>query len=724
MRLRTKLAILLLLTALLPLAYIAATVQRGTRTLGSELAAEASDTLVRRAQQEQLDRVAAYATLMDQKRETVELIVRVQAARLAARLTREEPGEPATGPIWTSAMIDAGNEPPGTTTSASNLFRIDDTGSEFSVRVSYDAVVAVPAPGVPPDATRARLTQLGDLIGLFESLRTAERDTIVSQYVSLADGVHFSYPAKGGFPPNFDGRQRPWYLMAESWQGVDPPQPSWIVPTIDAVTGQLRMSCALRIVGDDGELLGVTGADVLLEQILMGLEREQTSDIVTTMLVSLRDRRRVEPGAPRPAIVVATTDRQSQINILSERDEAMTLEEAFGDIIDQLEPLNTAVRADRQGSGLLRVAQDGRQMLWAYARLPDMDSWIVRVFPLESVLAEASRARDRALRQTQQQLQHAAIAVLGTILIATALALLVARKLTEPVRRLVGAADRIASGDLAARVDIQTADEFEQLGSAFNGMVPKLREHLRMSQSLTLAMEVQQSLLPAVAPEFPGFEAFGTSLYCDETGGDYYDFLKDDEDKWLACAIGDVTGHGVASALLMATARALVHGGATRDETIAQATRRINELLCHDTRRGSFMTMFIMSVDRCEGEMVWASAGHDPAIVYDPAADAFSELVGTGIPLGIENGWPYEQHAAPLPPVGSVIVLGTDGIWETFNQRREAYGKDRLRAVIRRCAHEDCEAIARAVLADVAAFRGRAPRTDDTTIVVLKRTGD
>ena len=723
MRLRTKLAILLLLTALLPLAYIAATVQRGTRTLGSELAAEASDTLVRRAEQEQLDRVAAYATLMDQKRQTVELIVRVQAARLAAELLRDRPASDPPS-IWTSTMIDAGNEPPGMATGGPNQFRVEGSGEEIDVRVSYQSVVAVPAPGVSADDARRRLAQLGDLVGLFESLRTAESDTIVSQYVSFADGVYFSYPAKGGFPAGFDGRDRQWYLMAESWQDVDPPQPSWIVPTIDAVTGQLRMSCALRIVGPDGELLGVTGADVLLEQILMGLERERTTDLVTTMLISLRDRRRVEPGADRPAIVVATTERESPINLLSERDEAMTLEQAFGEIIGQLGPLNEAVRADRQEPGLLRVEQDGRQTLWAFARLPDMDSWIVRVFPLESVLAESSRARDRALRQTQQQLQHTAVVVLATILIATALALLVARKLMGPVHRLVNAAERIASGDLDARVDIQTADEFEQLGDAFNGMVPKLREHMRMSQSLTLAMEVQQSLLPAVAPDFPGFEAFGMSLYCDETGGDYYDFLKDDEDKWLACAIGDVTGHGVASALLMATARALVHGGAPHDETIAQAMCRINELLCHDTRRGSFMTMFILSVDRDEQQMLWASAGHDPAIVHDPTADTFTELAGTGIPLGIERGWPYEQQAAPLPPVGSIVVLGTDGIWETFNTSGEAYGKQRLRAVIRRCAGQRCEEIAKAVLADVAAFRGSAPRTDDITIVVVKRVGN
>ena len=127
------------------------------------------------------------------------------------------------------------------------------------------------------------------------------------------------------------------------------------------------------------------------------------------------------------------------------------------------------------------------------------------------------------------------------------------------------AATRIAGGDLTTRATVRTHDEIHDLAEAFNAMVPKLQEHTQMEHSLRLAKEIQQNLLPDGPPPIAGIDVAGSNTPADQTGGDYFDFL--DLSAWkgstLAVAVGDVTGHGIPAALLMATARSLLRARAT-----------------------------------------------------------------------------------------------------------------------------------------------------------------
>ena len=117
---------------------------------------------------------------------------------------------------------------------------------------------------------------------------------------------------------------------------------------------------------------------------------------------------------------------------------------------------------------------------------------------------------------------------------------------------------RVARGELDARVTVASIDELGDLTVQFNRMAEGLKDRERLLHSLELAMEVQQNLLPKSTPEIPGLDMVGVSLYCDETGGDYYDFLTDNPDGNLHILVGDVSEHGIPSALLMATARAFI----------------------------------------------------------------------------------------------------------------------------------------------------------------------
>ena len=132
--------------------------------------------------------------------------------------------------------------------------------------------------------------------------------------------------------------------------------------------------------------------------------------------------------------------------------------------------------------------------------------------------------------------------------------------LLKPILAVVAHARRVGSGDLDARIDRRDNLEIAQLSTALNGMASGLKDRMKLRHALNLAMEVQQNLLPARTPVVRGLDIAARSKYCDETGGDYYDYLDVEGmgPNALMIAMGDVTGHGIAAAMLMATARAVL----------------------------------------------------------------------------------------------------------------------------------------------------------------------
>src|SRR5262245_64185712 len=141
--------------------------------------------------------------------------------------------------------------------------------------------------------------------------------------------------------------------------------------------------------------------------------------------------------------------------------------------------------------------------------------------------------------------------------------------------------NRVGGGDLEARAEFGGSDEFRQLADELNQMIADLRDRLRLRHSLGVAMEVQQRLLPATAPKVRGLDVAGHSTYCDETGGDYYDFLVLDRaaPDAVLVALGDVMSHGVAAALVMAGVRPVPRDRAGAAGTLAGLGARRCRLL-------------------------------------------------------------------------------------------------------------------------------------------------
>ena len=237
--------------------------------------------------------------------------------------------------------------------------------------------------------------------------------------------------------------------------------------------------------------------------------------------------------------------------------------------------------------------------------------------------------------------------------------------------------------------------------------------------ALNLAQEVQQNLLPQRPPRLDSIDVAGRSLYCDETGGDYYDYIEL-PNRSQGIVVGDVSGHGVSAALLMASVRGYLRARATLAGSTGDIITAVNRLLSMDTAEtGQFMTLFYLVVEPLNNRIIWVRAGHDPGFLYCPHSDQFEELSGAGLALGVDENWNYDDYNRKVEQ-GQIVLLTTDGIFEAHNSAGEMFGKARFKEVVRKNAGLEAEGIRKAVFEAVTEYRGDEPQEDDITLVVLK----
>jgi serine phosphatase RsbU (regulator of sigma subunit) len=249
------------------------------------------------------------------------------------------------------------------------------------------------------------------------------------------------------------------------------------------------------------------------------------------------------------------------------------------------------------------------------------------------------------------------------------------------------------------------------------------QEQESIKQSLYLAREVQQNLLPHENPQIDWLDTAGKSIYCDETGGDYFDFIIDDDgkDKKIAVTIGDVSGHGIPAALLMAAVRSSLRQRLSLPGSTSDIMSDVNRQLVQDVEdSGQFITMFFLTIDPAERQVHWIRAGHDPAIFYDPGSDSFEELGGSGIALGVNEDWIFKEYTKRNLKKGQIIFLSTDGIWEARNSKGEMFGKEPIYNIIRSKSSLSSNEILDIIFESLNSFQNGCKVEDDVTLVIIK----
>ena len=243
----------------------------------------------------------------------------------------------------------------------------------------------------------------------------------------------------------------------------------------------------------------------------------------------------------------------------------------------------------------------------------------------------------------------------------------------------------------------------------------------RLENDLSVARLIQQSLLPSMTPEIEGFEIAGWNRPADQTGGDYYDWQVLPNGTVLA-ELADVTGHGIGPALLAAICRAYARAAFNQGNGLLEAMEQLNAELTRDIGEGRFVTFVaVVCVPGCSRVQL-LSAGHGPLFVYFLSEDRFEEIGAQGRPLGISPELVSDSPEVLDLNAGDLLILATDGFFESTNREGEPFGVKRLEETIRESKEKRPSELIANLYKALVTFSAGTKQQDDLTAVIIKRT--
>lgn len=664
MKIRVKLLILLLAIALVPLVVSAVHYQLSLYRFGSQQAEDTREVLSETAHRHLHTLVDDYVRLLRRDRKLLELLVRLQAQEVQRRLAKS----PSPG-----------------------LFNARDAEGGTISGDSY---------------------RLSTLPEAYRFLRNFEPDLVSRQVTVLESGFESGYPALKTGPTGRDPRLQSWYGLArESGSLV------WSVEPVKS-GGSPAMVAAAPVYNRTGTFAGVTAVEIPFSAFFRELDIPgQWSPESERMLVIFEQ----GTGDADEGLRILADLRGAGKGALWQKPEGRSY--LYGDDPQEQETLLKAVATG--DSGVRELLYHGKKTHWIYGGNEGDQPFPLIIVSHDRIITQALMVEEQVRNRTITGLKTTFLILLGLIIVVAGLAFGCSRAVTRPLGRLAEGAEQLASGNYRAQVDIRTGDELEELGNIFNGLGAKLQEREQMARSLALARDIQQHLLPQGPPEQKGFDIYGGGISCDETGGDYYDFIKitGGGPGSLGIAVGDVSGHGIAAALLMASARGVLrtHAGCQGGD-LAGLFNLLNRHLLRDTGDERFMTLFYGVLDAEARTLSWTSAGHGPVLLHRSRSGEVEELATTGLPLGIVAEAVYPPAGPVTLEEGDVLLAGTDGLWETRSPAGEVFGIRRLGEVLADCSKKPAQEIFSDIMARVNDFRGSGHQEDDMTLVVAKVT--
>jgi len=239
-----------------------------------------------------------------------------------------------------------------------------------------------------------------------------------------------------------------------------------------------------------------------------------------------------------------------------------------------------------------------------------------------------------------------------------------------------------------------------------------------LMKELELATRIQRNLLPRGVPDIPGYQIFAYQATCDEVGGDLYDFRTCADGRWWM-TLGDVTGHGIGAALLMATTMA---GLQILCESTVDPVVLVDRLHRHVTRHvesGQYVTMFLALLDPGTGEIHYVNAGHPPPVIL--RSSDHGELKSTGIPVAMLPDFTWTQGSYTLQP-GETVIVYSDGVTEAPGPRDGLqYDDGRWQEFLSEAKDKSAEALGQDLLEDIRLFQAGRAADDDLTLLIFKR---
>ncbi|MBN1896081.1 SpoIIE family protein phosphatase [bacterium] len=301
----------------------------------------------------------------------------------------------------------------------------------------------------------------------------------------------------------------------------------------------------------------------------------------------------------------------------------------------------------------------------------------------------------------------------------------------SPFKRLAKWVRALGHGEVQDEMEFDGSDEIGEIAMAFNDITEKFRksqenlaEQERLQKEMQVAQEIQHTLLPSKFPDIEGYEIASYYEAAKEVGGDYFDFVEVDKDT-LGIVVADVSGKGVPGSLIMTMIRTALRTEARGNKNAADVLSRVNDFVLNDMKRGMFVTVFYIILDSKRRTINYASAGHNPMILYRGKTQKSYYLNPKGFPIGINLPdrtlfrRSIESDNIQLRE-DDILLIYTDGITEAMNTHRDRYGEERFLSIIRKFGAFKVDPLVEKIRQEIAMFTGGYAQSDDITLVAIR----
>ena len=590
-------------------------------------------------------------------------------------------------------------------------------------------VKALFAEGLEEAALADRLGVIANMTDLMVSLCTAYGTdniwfTLPEGVTLMADTVSGNWiEADGSFVP-YDACSRYWYIQA-----VEAGKLVFSDVEYDYRTGRMCVTCALPVYGADGDLLGVAGADIFLDDMQEAIQESAKAGGLLGVV-----------NQSGHLIIAPTENGVFQV---------MNSAEAIDLRASEHEEIAALVRDAMQGKTDVRLVHINEDAYYAIGVPMETVGW--------TLLAAYSQADAelpvRQLEEDYKAIQLEAVTSYRSksasgkttvwILMAAVLtvmltgALILSKRIVKPLNTITRRISELSETNLEFRMEdaFKTGDEVEELAESFAQISHKTVEYLdtvkrvtaekeRIGTELALATQIQEGMLPHIVPAFPDrkdFDIIGSMDPAKEVGGDFFDYFLVDDDH-LGMVIADVSGKGVPAALMMMASKIIVQSVAMLGGTPAEILTKINQAICSNNEAQMFVTIWTGILELSTGKLTCSNAGHEYPVFKQPGEDFKLYKDRHGFVIGGLEEAKYKEYVIQLQP-GAKVFVYTDGVPEATNAEQELFGTERMMAAL----NADPDAAPMDVLKNVRravdGFVKNAEQFDDLTMLCLEYKG-
>ena len=556
--------------------------------------------------------------------------------------------------------------------------------------------------GVALEDIEDELYLMGNLETLWQLFMEEENNYISAVYIGTESGFMMCYDAaaalgaaEGGGEVYYDFSLSDWYTTGKTGSGI-----TFTNIYEDAFLHTPIISCVSPFY-NNGEFKGVVCMDIMIKDLQKAAVGSELSNGIQVFL------------ADKVGNIIASSLYSNDVTSLD------TLYDSDS---------YTYEIADKITIGESGVEYSSAGYYVAYSAIDSAD-WILCIAVPESVILDSTTDMEKSIAISTRTFIFDFIIVMVLVIIAT---VKFSGNLVKPLAVLQDDVGKITGGDLDHIAVKLNNDEIGDLAEAFNGMTASLKQQMaeltavtaekeRIGAELSIATNIQASMLPSIFPPFPDrkeFDIFASMNPAKEVGGDFYDFFMVDE-KHLAVVVADVSGKGVPAALFMVIGKTLIKDHTEPGIDLGTVFTKVNSMLCESNSEELFITAFEFVLDLETGELNYVNAGHNPPLLKKSGEPYDYLRTRPALVLAGMDGMRYKSGTMQLNP-GDEIFLYTDGVTEATDINTGLYGEDRLKAMINSRQFESAKELCVEIKADVDAFVGEADQFDDITMLSLK----